>query len=147
MAFTVMDKRIKYGVIFLSSLITTLAIYGYFTHSTCGKPALLQRPSIPITAKALIHSFDQNETFSDHKYLYKILSVRGQIKQIRQEEGENYTVFLENDPRQGASVKCTLDSMYLRLPLSLKTGDSVTLRGTCAGRLMDIALIECILEK
>lgn len=99
-----------------------------------------------VSSALLSSSFDSNEALSDSLYLYKVLSVRGIIQKIVRRESGNYVITL-NGPTQGkAVVDCNLDSIYNKRYLSLRNGDSVTLRGTCAGRLLNVILMQCIIE-
>jgi len=136
----------KYGGALLLSFVAGLATYGLFFHSSWYLDTRLKDAAIPISPQDLIGVFDKSEELSDKEYLNKVVSVSGIIKKIRKNEGDHYTLYLGNDPDQGTSVRCSLDSLYDDPPLFLKTGDKVTLRGICAGRLMDIILIECIIE-
>jgi hypothetical protein len=142
-----MEKRIKYGIALLLLLMAGLAIYGYLHHLPGGSPLPLKEADISIAARDLVSVFDKNETLSDRKYVYKVLSVRGVIKKIRKNEDGNYIIYLGSNPEPGPSVSCSLDSLYNSHSLSLKAGDSATIRGTCAGRLTDVVLIQCIIEK
>ncbi|HEY6899088.1 MAG TPA: hypothetical protein VI233_00535 [Puia sp.] len=94
-----------------------------------------------IDAAGLAHSFESNEQAADSLYLYKIVSVRGVVERVMKRESGGYEVVL------GGKVDCNLDTMYNCRYLSLRNGDSVTLRGTCAGRLLNVILMQCIIEK
>ena len=91
--------------------------------------------------------YNKPETSFDEEYLNKVLLMHGIVKKIQKKDGENYVLYLGNDPEHGPSIRCSLDALYDRAPLQVRTGDSITLKGTCAGRLMDIVLIQCIIEK
>src|SRR5580698_7056982 len=98
-----MEKRIKYGTILMFSLILGISFYG-FIHSVTRHPTITAKPDIFITAEALIHSFERNETLSDSLYLYKNLSVRGSVKKIEQDPMGDYIVFLDGNPGSTTSV-------------------------------------------
>lgn len=143
-----MEKRIKYGGFLLLLVMAGLAIYGYLYHLSGQPPLLIKEADISIAARDLVNVFDSNEALSDRKYLYKILSVRGIIKKIRKNEQGNYTVYLlGSNPDTSSSVSCSLDSLYNHYSLSIKAGDSLTIRGDCVGHLFDVNLVQCIIEK
>ena len=100
-----------------------------------------------VKAADLSSSFDSNEVLSDSLYLYKVLSVRGAVQKIVRRESGNYVISLDGRGPGRAVVDCHLDSVYNARYLSLRNGDSVTLRGTCAGRLLNVILMQCIIEK
>jgi hypothetical protein len=141
-----MEKRIKYGTILLTFLITSLLVYGYFYHMSEGHfPPLKADYKTP--ARDLISLADSSESSFDQKYLYKILSVRGVVRDIKRNKSGNYILSLAGNPGVASSVNCALDSLYNHQVLPLIIGDSCSIRGTYAGRLSDIILVECIIEK
>jgi hypothetical protein len=141
-----MHKRMKYGWTLLLSFVAGLATYFLLFHSSWCPDTRLKDAAVQISPRDLLHVFDKNEAAFDREYLNKVLSVRGVIKKIKKSGADNITLYLGKDPEQGPSISCSLDSLYNH-PALLKPGDSVTIRGTCAGRLMDIILIQCIIEK
>ncbi len=142
-----MGKRMKYGWLLLLSFVAGLATYFLLFHPSWCSRARLKDAAVQITPHDLLYVSDKNEAVFDRDYLNKVLSVRGVIKKVKMNRADDYTLYLGNDPEQAPSVRCSLDSLYNPFPILLKPGDSVTVRGTCAGRLMDIILIQCIIEK
>jgi hypothetical protein len=142
-----MRKRKKYGSILLLSFVAGLATYAVLFHPSWCSHSKLKDAVMQISPQDLLAVSDKSETLFDREYLSKVLSVHGIIKKIKKNEGEHYTLYLGNDPATGPSVSCSLDSLYNHSRLPFKPGDGVTLRGTCAGRLMDIMLIQCVIEK
>jgi hypothetical protein len=143
-----MEKRIKYGGSLLFAFLVGMAIYVLYNKYHCSpeSPAGLREADIRVTARKLLYSFDSSE-LSGRQYLYKVLSVRGIVQKIRKNEKGQYTVWLGSKLATPGAVSCTLDSVYKCQPVSLKTGDSIAIRGTCAGHLADVVLIQCIIEK
>lgn len=137
----------KYGWTLLLSFVAGLATYCLFFHSSWCSHSGPKDAAIQIAPRDLLHIFNKNELSFDRDYLNKVLSVHGVIKKIKKNEADHYTLYLGNDPEKGPSISCSLDSRYDHSPFLLKTGDSVAIRGSCAGRLMDIILIQCIIEK
>ena len=140
-----MDRRIKYGWILLLLLIAGLFLYGYFYHMADQAPRRGATTAIPVTAADLIRLSDNNETLFNQEYLYKILSVRGTIRKIRKSRN-GITVLLEGQHALSEVVSCNLDTLYTPY-MELQPGDSCIIRGNCAGRLRDIILLQCIVEK
>ena len=121
-------------------------VYGYFYHTTEGSAPPL-KAGVKTSARELINLADSSEYSFDRRYLYKILSVGGIVRDIKRNKSGNYLLSLKGDPGDPSSVNCTLDSLYNHHTLSLKAGDSCAIRGTCAGHLSDIILVECIIER
>jgi len=121
-------------------------VYGYFYHTTEGSAPPL-KAEVKTSARQLISLADSSESSFDRQYLYKILSVGGIVKDIKKNKSGNYILSLKGNSGDFSSVDCALDSLYNHHTLPLKTGDSCAIRGTCAGHLSDIILVECIIEK
>ena len=141
-----MEKRITYGTTLLLLLFTGIMVCGYFYHISEGM-AFPAKADVKVTARDLIGLADKNEALFDQAYLDKTLSVGGVIKDIKRSKSGSYTLSLRGDPIIPTSISCPLDSIYNARTLSLRKGDSCSVRGTCAGRLADITLVQCIIEK
>jgi hypothetical protein len=150
-----MEKRIKYGTILLTFLITSLLIYGYFYHVSGDSPVPV-KADMHMSAKELIGLADKDEALFDRQCLNKILSVGGIVKEIKRSRSGNYILSLELSPATPSAgteadssffINCSFDSLYDRSSLSLKPGDSCSIRGACAGHLANIILLQCIIEK
>ncbi|HVU99278.1 MAG TPA: hypothetical protein VHE34_28845 [Puia sp.] len=141
-----MERRSKYGFFLLVFLIAGLALYGIL-HGIHGGGKTLVPAELLTTAPRLAASFEGNEGLADSLYLYKVVSVSGVFQQLIENGPGQYIVRLSGDPGGKAMVDCHMDSLYTREDLLLRTGDSVTIRGTCAGRWVNILLLQCIIEK
>lgn len=137
----------KYRTTLLLSFVAGLAIYCLFFHSSWCRGNQIKDAALKISSKDLMANFDKSEAFFDREYLSKVLSVGGVIEKIKKDETDHYTVYLGRNPEKGPAIACSLDSLYDHSTLGFKPGDGITLRGTCAGRLSDIILTQCIIEK
>src|SRR5579859_223313 len=137
-----MERRTKYGIMLLIGLIAGLAIYG-FLHQIYGGNKALARAEVHITAPELVASFDRDEGQADSLYLYKVISVSGILRELSAKGPGDFVVRLAGDGPGKALVDCHLDSLYNTDDLSLRAGDSVTIRGTCAGRWLNVTLLQC----
>ena len=141
-----MQRRTKYGILLSLFLLSGLLIYGFFCRFS-PRPAPLAKADIFVSPDNLTASFDSNEALSDSLYLYKVLSVRGSITKILKRESGNYMITLGDEAPGKSAVDCNLDTTYNHQFLSFRNGDSVTIRGTCAGKLQNVILVQCIIEK
>jgi len=141
-----MERRTKYGIFLLIGLIAGLSIYGLLTQLYSGGRTLATA-NVHTSAPVLAASFEGNEALADSLYLYKVVSVSGVVRQLVTDGAGNTTARLTGDRQGKTLVDCRLDSLYRQSELPFRTGDSVTIRGTCAGRLVDILLLQCIIEK
>ena len=142
-----MPNRPKYviGILLLLLLSGSMAA-GLFCRPHPGSSSIA-KADLYLNSADLASAFDSDEALSDSLYLYKVLSVRGAVQKIVRRESGNYVITLDGRTHGRAVVDCHLDSIYNNRFLSLRNGDSVTLRGTCAGRLLNVILMQCIIEK
>ncbi|HEY4335420.1 MAG TPA: hypothetical protein VGM89_05970 [Puia sp.] len=141
-----MERPTKYGIFFLVFLIAGLGFYGIF-HLLTGNNKVLVQANLHITASGLAASFQNDERLADSLYLYRVVAVSGIFQQLSDDGSGNYIVRLSGGRNGKIVVDCHLDSFYTREDLLLRTGDSVTIRGTCAGRWVNVILLQCIIEK
>jgi len=142
-----MEKRIKYGTALLAFILAILALYSYLSHKNDNYPARIQKAAITVDAGDLVQAFEKNESFSNQEYVDKIVSVRGFVKNIRKNEQGNYVVALGSSHETPFLLSCSLDKLYDLYDLPVKVGDSCTISGTCAGLLINIILLQCVVEK
>ena len=141
-----MERRTRYGIYLLVFLIAGISVYGLL-YQLYGGHRTIANADIHITAPGLTASFEGDEGFADSLYLYKVISVRGVVQQLDDDGVGNYIARLSGDRSSKTTVDCHLDSLYSRVDLPLQPGDSVTIRGTCAGRWANVILLQCIVEK
>jgi hypothetical protein len=141
-----MERRIRYGISFLFCLIAALGVYGIFFRSR-SSGYVFAKVDFSMTAGALSASFEHNEALSDSLYLYKVVSVTGRVQRVRKDETGSYSVTLGTLPTGEATVDCRLDGQFNRQYDTLQPGDSLRVLGICAGRLQNVILVQCIIEK
>jgi hypothetical protein len=141
-----MERRIRYGIVLLIFLIVTLCVYGIFFRSS-STDRFIATADFAMTAGELAASFDRNEAQSDRLYLYKVLSVTGQVQKIQKDESGAWSVTLGPSLPGATVVECQLDSQFNAQYSALQTGDSLRLLGICTGRLKDVILVQSIIEK
>lgn len=139
-----MQPHTKYGILLFLLLLSGLFIYGLSCRFP--PPAPTPRTDFLVSPDSLTSAFDSNEALSDSLYLYKVLTVRGRITKILKRDSGNYVITLGEEVPGRSVIDCDLHAMYNQRLLSLKKGDSVTIRGTCAGCLQNVILIQCIIE-
>jgi tRNA_anti-like len=141
-----MDRRLRYGTIVLIALIAGLFTYAISVRS-CVPHQPAAKADLAISACDLTRAFDRNESFSDSLYLHKALFVSGVIRAVQQTESGAYTATMGGAVPGGTEVVCRLDSRFNTRYATLKAGDSLQLLGVCAGRLGDVVMIQCVVEK
>jgi hypothetical protein len=140
-----MNRRKKYRTYLLLALVSGMSIGAFLVHLTM-KPSPIP-PDAVVSAAALTQAYDSSEGRADSLYLYKILSVRGAFYQWHKNESGQYVASLEGRFPGRTAVDCLLDTLYTAHPPELNRGDTLTIRGRCAGRSLNVVLIQCIIEK
>ena len=141
-----MERRTKYCIFLLVFLIAGLDIYGLL-YQLYGGGKALAKADYHVAAPDLIAAFDRNEVSADSLYLLKVISVSGVLQELVTNGKGEYIARLAGDHNGKTTVDCHLDSLYKRDELALRAGDSVTIRGTCTGRWLNIIMVQCIIEK
>ena len=94
-----------------------------------------------ITAVDLYSQFLRNEEKANTTYLGKIVEVKGQIQMVEEDQAGATVLVLKGDDGFGG-VMCTLaESPRSNL---YEINQNVTVKGLCAGKLMDVVLNKCI---
>lgn len=101
----------------------------------------VDRPDFLVSAAELITAFEDNENAANDKYLGKVVEVSGPIAEVI--EKQNSFVLLLGDTTTVSRVSCTLEGEQDTMAYGLHTGDELTLRGICSGRLLDVVLVDC----
>ncbi len=111
--------------------------YGYYLWNK-KTPSMSSRDAmLTIGANELGSQFDKD------KHAGKVISVKGKVASI-ETENETTNVTLETEDPM-VSISCELEK-GAATP-SVKTGEEVTIKGQCDGKLMDVVMTRCIVLK
>ena len=142
----------RFLAIFLVIILLATGWYGYKLYT--GKvPSLTEvKADAIINATDLIAAFEKDSASANKQYLGKILEVSGNIKSL---EKESSTISLGNS-EGNSSVRCSLDSAFVKEIDNLNPGSAITIKGNCTGYMpdetglglgSDVILNRCVLEK
>lgn len=140
-----MNKRTK-TILGILLLLLAAGSYAYFLYNK--KPADIRTasPEMNIRAVTLVEEFAADENAATLRYIDKVLSVSGTVTEVAYEPSGQATVFLETgDPM--SAVSCSFYEEEAASARSLKKGDMVTIKGKCTGKLADVILNKCSIEK
>ncbi len=136
-------KQIIYGVLIL---FMGAISYGFYLHEK--KPADIRKEvaQFEMTSSALVEDFNRDETAANKKYLDKVISVKGNVADIKTDSSGQATVFLDSgDPM--ASVTCSFYNEEAAAVKAIQKGTAVIIKGKCTGKLMDVVLNKCSVIK
>ena len=142
-------KRIM--VVLLVIIVLAGAWYGYKLYT--GKvPSLTEvKADASISATDLIAAFEKDSASANKQYLGKILEVSGNVKSV---EKESATVSL-GAADGNSSVRCSIDSTFVKDIALLNPGSVITIKGNCTGFMpdetglglgSDVVLNRCVFE-
>jgi hypothetical protein len=89
-------------------------------------------------------TYEANEKQSDSLYIDRIIQVRGPVAEILQEEELKYTLILRAD-MAFAGVNCSMEEEFRDEIADLSIGDTIVIKGVCAGMLLDVILTRCVI--
>lgn len=89
-------------------------------------------PDVKISATALFHDYESNDSLANKKYFGKIIELTGNVKEIKLDEKGYYTVILGNTTNR-TSAMCAMDTVHQLDAKKLTTGSSAIIRGACTG--------------
>ncbi|MGI8951535.1 MAG: OB-fold protein [Chitinophagaceae bacterium] len=136
--------RKKYFVI-AGILLLCFAGWGLYLFNKPHTSVQNIKASETIAATDLYKQYAANENAANQEFLDKVIEVKGKVSDA-QKTDSSFSVLLNAGAATGG-VNCNLsfnDNKKIPLP---KQGDFVTIKGECAGFLMDVTLVDCVLEK
>ena len=124
-------KRVM--VVLLVIIVLAGAWYGYRLYT--GKvPSLTEvEAHASVTATDLIAAFEKDSASANKQYLGKVLQVSGSVKSV---EEESATVSL-GSAGGNSSVRCSVDSAFVKDIRLLNPGSTITIKGNCTGFMPD----------
>ena len=134
-------KKLLYALAFL--LILGIGAYVAFLNvpqdSTKGKEAAMQ-----LGATSLFAEYEKNEKKADKKFIGKIMDIEGRIMGLEKDEAGKGVVILDSGNGMDG-IMCTLEDSETKKMAGLKEGQSIKIRGKCAGKMMDVVFNKCLL--
>ena len=137
-----MNKRVKYliPVLIVIFLGITAGLMAYYKPH---KSVANINPDYVTHADALYDEFILQEQRANEKYLDKVVMVKGEVKQVTKVADDRVNITLETGD-EIFGVSCTFEKGNSDL-LAMNEGDEISVKGICAGMLMDVVLINCVL--
>jgi RecG-like helicase len=112
------------------------------------KPADIRKESarFELSAASLVADFNQDETVANQKYTDKVIAVKGKVTEVKIDPAGQATVFLDSgDPM--AAVTCSFYKEESMAAVALQQGAEIIIKGKCTGKLMDVVLNKCSINK
>lgn len=132
-------KKVIFVLFILGAIGGTI---GYFMYNKPHTDLASAQPDFVLFPSTLANEYDENEDEANTKYLDKIIEVKGKIREIS-DQGTGILILETGNPMTG--VQCEFQNAQDLA--DLQTGNTITVRGVCAGKLMDVNLSRCIIKK
>ena len=116
-------------------------LIGYQQYNKPHRNLMSEEVTAQVTAQELFSHYEEDESTANEKYLDEMVEVTGKIERVNVEQ-EKSTIQLKTDHMM-AGIICEFEAGELtNIPAE---GDTITVRGICTGKLMDVVLVRCIL--
>jgi len=127
-------------------LVTACAGYGFYMYTK--KPADIRKADAlyQTSAPGLLAEFNKDELAANKKYIDQVIAVKGKVADVKTDATGQATVFLDSGDLM-ASVTCSFYAEESPAAKSLHQGQEVTIKGKCTGKLMDVVLNKCSIDK
>ena len=141
----------RFILILLVIILLAAGWYGYKLY-TGEVPSLTEvEADATLSATDLIAAFEKDSASANKQYLGKILEVTGNVKSV---EKESATISL-GAADGNSSVRCSVDSAFVKDIELLNPGSAITIKGNCTGFMpdetglglgSDVVLNRCVFE-
>lgn len=101
-----------------------------------------EKSDIAIAAEQLFTEFANDETSATAKYVGKIITVTGKVRESSKMDDGTPKVILETGSDFG--VLCEFDPNTKHAQTVFQPGTAITLKGECAGLNFDVQLARCV---
>ncbi|MEO6190726.1 MAG: hypothetical protein ABIO44_10565 [Saprospiraceae bacterium] len=135
-------KRILLSLTFLA---VAAVFFGYYWYNKPMDKLGGLKSMYKLSAKELYQEFDSNEDLATKKYQEKVVEVSGKIDTTSTNETGGLTIILSTEGEMG-SISCEMDMNSKTIKTSFIRGEQITLKGMCAGKLIDVVLNRCVIK-
>lgn len=132
--------------IILSTVLLWFAL-GFFALYLVNRPTAslkATKADFSVSSPDFYAAFEQNETIANQQYLGKVIEVSGTVSEITIENGK-MNITLAGDDMFG--VTCKMNGDGQKLLEKINKGDGIVVKGMCSGKLMDVVLVNCDIQK
>ena len=138
-------------VLLLVIIVLAGGWYGYKLYTGKVRSLTEVKADASISATDLIAAFEKDSASANKQYLGKILEVSGNVRSV---EKESATVSL-GAADGNSSVRCSIDSAFVKDIEQLNPGSAITIKGNCTGFMpdetglglgSDVVLNRCVFE-
>ena len=145
-----MKKRIKTLLSILSFLAFAFIAFGSLDDNKNTendvKEQVKEAPALEVSSSQLYADYEANGVAADQKYKGKVLKVTGTVNNIDKDIMDQIYITLNGNNVIG-DVQCFFSDDYVNEAAQLQKGQKITVIGKCEGKLMNVMIKGCSLEK
>lgn len=145
-----MNKRFKTALSIFSFLIFAFIAFGSMEDNKNTenevKEEVKETPALDVSASQLYADYEANGVAADQQYKGKILKVTGTVNNIDKDIMDQIYVTLKGDNVIG-DVQCFFSDNYVNEAAQLQKGQKITIIGKCDGKLINVMIKGCSIEK
>src|SRR5262245_34659802 len=128
----------KRKLIFIAIAITMVAAtYAYTEYNRTVKDLTAVEAKENITSTDLMQLFRKNENVANERFLGKVVSVQGFIRDVETDERGYLVVVLGDSADAMSGVRCAMDSMHKNIKQELVKGMVISIKGSFNGYKAD----------
>jgi len=140
-----MKKTIKHLVSAMAVAGFLFIAFGSDDETATETEISTQESAITVSARQLYADYKANGVAADGKYKGKVLQVTGVVKTIDRDIMDKIYVTLKGDQYFG-DIQCFFAESHIGTASQLSKGQTITVKGKCDGKLMNVMLKGCIIE-
>lgn len=125
-------------------LIILIGSLGFYFFNKPRASAANENTSAFLFADTLYNQYQQNEQEADKKYLGKVIEVKGVFSEMSDNKG--LKILILSPQKTGGGISCQLFAQNNNPFTVPKKGDTIIIKGKCAGFLMDVSLVDCVIK-
>ena len=125
-------------------ILPLLAIIAFILYKVYNKPHINvanSKEDVSVSAKKVIEDFSSDETLANSVYLDKIVSIKGELSEIKLVKDK--TVLILTDEDVFGTVQAELSEESAKKIKNYAIGKTIIIKGICTGYLMDVILVKC----
>lgn len=140
-----MKKTIKHLVSAMAVAGFLFIAFGSDDETATETEISTQEPAFTVSARQLYADYEANGVAADGKYKGKVLQVTGVVNTIDRDIMDKIYVTLKGDQYFG-DIQCFFAESHVGTASQLSKGQTITVKGKCDGKLMNVMLKGCIIE-
>lgn len=120
------------------------AAVGYYLWNKPHMDVQTAKTDVSIAAEQLYKAYVADENAANALYLEKTIAVKGVIREVDKAADGSVKVIFETGDADGFGVSCEMDPLTKHKRTDFQKGETITLKGICAGFNLDVQLSRCV---